>query len=134
MRPGETAGPGNCPEKCPRAAVKWLTDDWGAGRVAGALSQLQAMGRRATVVPRGERDETTQNSALAPQSLPSTAFCLSSGSPQYSHFALCSTSVSVSPVWPSSPGDATAAMSSLAHTRTPKPEVAFWAPPRVREQ
>lgn len=64
-----------------------------------------------------------RNSAPIRRSLPSTAFCLSSGSPQYCHLALCSTSVSVSPVWPSIPGDSGVAMSSLVHTRTHKPEV-----------
>ena len=90
--------------------------------VAGNLSRLQAVGYRGTQT---EAERITRNSAPGRRSLPSTAFCLSSGSPQYSHLALCSASVSVSPAWSSIPGDSRVAMSSPVHTRTQKPEVTF---------
>lgn len=90
------------------------------------------MGRGATVEPRQEGDgRATRKSARVPQSLPSTAFCLSSGCPQYSHLALCGTSVSMSPVWPSSLEDSREAMSLPVHTRTHTPEVDLRAPPKI---
>lgn len=78
--------------------------------VAGPLSGLQAGGYRGTQT---EGERATRNSAPGRRSLPSTAFCLSSGSPQYSHFALGSFSVFVSSVCPSIPGESRVAMISL---------------------
>lgn len=89
-----------------------MTERWWDGRGAQAKSQVveetkgglgpagkgARQGREDCRGTQTEGERATGNSAPAPQSLPSTALWLSSGSPQYSHLALDNTSAAISPV------------------------------------
>lgn len=83
--------------------------------------------------------EVMRNSVPAPQSLPRTALWLSSGSPQYSHFALDNTSAAISRLWPPSTGIQTPSTTRVcAHPRRqhsgPEEVGPLRAPPHSRRE
>lgn len=94
-----------------QVAVDTKAGDGGRGKSLGPAGK--GAGGRAESKGTETEEGVTGGSAPAPQSLPRTALWLSSGSPQYSHFALGSTSAAMSPLWSPSPGIKVSATSAL---------------------
>lgn len=107
----------------------------GSGDLDPAGNRVRRGGGRAVTVPR--RKWELRGTAPAPQCLPSTALWLSSGSPQYSHFALGNASSAISLLRPSprvNTVSATCALVPRGSSAAGRKRCGLTAPPRSAPQ